>query len=108
MKYVVIAIAVIIVFLLLLILANDLYGKITVVDSVKRTACMSLVSSGCASPNSISIDNFDADGNGIIDGEDDLQDLCDNYFGTSGNVEDCKAICECETQSISPPPPPGE
>jgi hypothetical protein len=65
------------------------YASSSGVDAVKNDACRILVMGhGCdIEPDQIEITNFD--------GADDLQELCDVYFGTGGDIDACKAICGC-------------
>ncbi len=75
----------------------DVFGKLspgTTADSVKNSACLVLQSTGCVNPSSVKVD-FDADMNGVVDNNDDLQDLCDNYYNTGGSVTECRRQCRC-------------
>ena len=66
----------------------------TTADSVKNSACLVLQSTGCESPSSVKVD-FDADLNGVVDNNDDLQDLCDNYYNAGGSAAECRKKCRC-------------
>jgi hypothetical protein len=73
------------------------YASSAEVETVKNDVCRQLVMGHSCNedPDQIEITNFDADMSGTIDSNDDLQDLCDNYYGTLGDVDACKALCGC-------------
>jgi hypothetical protein len=66
------------------------YASSAGVDTIKNDVCRKLVMGhGCdVDPDQIEITNFG--------GADDLQELCETYYGVaSGDVDACKAICGC-------------
>ena len=73
------------------------YASSAGLDATKNDICRRLVMGhGCnVDPDQIEITTFDADNSGTLNDGDNLQDLCDNFYATGGDVDACKAICGC-------------
>ena len=66
-------------------------------EFVKDNSCRMLLTIGCYSVNSTSINvtNFDANKDGKIDSNDTLFELCKNYYGIDNDTECKTRICGC-------------
>lgn len=92
------------------------------IETAKNDACRSLLTRCYIDVNLITINNFDADEDGVVDSgigigdckdsggtaKDNLYMLCKCHY--SADEDQCRDICMCKGVSISnpgPPPPPG-
>jgi len=65
------------------------------VSSVKSSACQLWTSTGCiGEAASIKTSDYDSNGDGT-QGNDYLQDLCDNYYSCNRDNQCCKDVCGC-------------
>lgn len=95
-------------------------GALTInVDSVKTESCKRLMPQCYNDVSLVTIDNFDADKDGILDPDigvgdcsepggpsnDNLYMLCQCYY--NANEDECRDICMCKGLASSPLMPPG-
>jgi hypothetical protein len=91
---------VIIVSLLLVSISIEPLTYVSPLESVKGAACKELLDRGCSVDASSVLVDFDANGDGIQDEADNLQNLCITYYGigneTNPDDYNCKRLlCGC-------------
>jgi len=104
---VVIAVAIIVLLGVIALYFSGFMGPAGVIssESAKNAACQRVMRNpaGCVTvdPSTILLDGsiagvpgFDADNDGDVDADDDLLDLCQNYFGAT-TKSDCRKLCGC-------------
>ncbi|MEM5778598.1 MAG: hypothetical protein QXD43_02190 [Candidatus Aenigmatarchaeota archaeon] len=63
-------------------------------ESVKNLACRQLVMRGCKDDTSRILVNYDVNGDGVNDTQDNLLALCSKFFGRSDDAS-CRQMCGC-------------
>lgn len=90
----VIIVIVVIVLLGIMALFNTGWGSgssILSTESVKNSYCQIFDAQECDDASQIKTPDIDSDKNGIVDGNDDFEDFCINYY----NGMTCQQVCKC-------------